>query len=48
MKIERKWITLHVYQMKIIYDYMRKKHPFITSSDDYCNIALIAIHSKFR
>ncbi|HBF2305492.1 TPA: DUF4003 family protein, partial [Clostridioides difficile] len=33
-------------KMKIIYDYMRKKHPFLTSSDDYCNIALIAIHSK--
>ncbi|HAU5068975.1 TPA: DUF4003 domain-containing protein [Clostridioides difficile] len=33
-------------KMKIIYNYMRKKHPFLTSSDDYCNIALIAIHSK--
>lgn len=31
---------------KYVYDYMKKHHPFLTSSDDYCRAALIAIHSK--
>lgn len=33
-------------KMKYTYDFMKKHHPFLTSSDDYCRIALIAIHSK--
>ncbi len=32
--------------MKYIYDFMKKHHPFLTSSDDYCRIALIAINSS--
>lgn len=33
-------------KMKYTYDFMKKHHPFLTSSDDYCRIALIAIYSK--
>lgn len=32
--------------MKHIYEFMKSKHPFLTSSDDYSNAALIAINSK--
>ncbi|WP_054629288.1 DUF4003 family protein [Paraclostridium sordellii] len=32
--------------MKYVYEFMKKHHPFLTSSDDYCRIALIAINSK--
>lgn len=32
--------------MKHVYEFMKKHHPFLTSSDDYCRIALIAINSK--
>lgn len=32
--------------MKYVYDFMKKHHPFLTSTDDYCRIALIAINSK--
>lgn len=31
---------------KYVYDFMKKHHPFLTSSDDYCRSALIAINSK--
>ena len=32
--------------MKYVYDFMKKHHPFLTSTDDYCRIALIAINSR--
>lgn len=32
--------------MKYVYEFMKKHHPFLTSTDDYCRIALIAINSK--
>ena len=32
--------------MKYVYDFMKKHHPFLTSSDDYCRIALISINSR--
>lgn len=32
--------------MKYVYEFMKKHHPFLTSSDDYCRVALIAINSK--
>lgn len=31
---------------KYVYDFMKKHHPWLTSSDDYCRASLIAIHSK--
>ncbi len=31
---------------KYVYDFMKKHHRWLTSSDDYCRAALIAIHSK--
>lgn len=33
-------------KMKYVYQSMKSKHPFLTSSDDYSKIALIAIHSN--
>lgn len=31
---------------KYVYDFMKKNHRWLTSSDDYCRASLIAIHSK--
>ena len=33
-------------KMKYVYDFMKSKHPFLTSSNDYSKAALIAINSK--
>ncbi|RDY28006.1 DUF4003 family protein [Romboutsia weinsteinii] len=38
-------IYTSVENIKYIYDYMNQKHPYLTSSDDYCNAAIISIYS---
>jgi len=39
-------INTCIEKSKYVYEFMKKHHPFLTSSDDYCRAALIAIHSK--
>lgn len=39
-------IDTAIYRTKYVYDFMKNNHPFLTSSDDYCRAALIAINSK--
>lgn len=43
---EKMDVDTAISKTKYVYDYMKKHHPFLTSTDDYCRAALIAIHSK--
>lgn len=39
-------IDTAIYRTEYVYDFMKNNHPFLTSSDDYCRAALIAINSN--
>lgn len=39
-------VDISIERTRYVYDFMKKNHPFLTSSDDYCRAALIAINSK--
>ncbi len=43
---EKMDINTSIEKTKYVYEYMKNHHPWITSSDDYCRAALIAINSK--
>lgn len=39
-------VDISIERTKYVYEFMKKNHPFLTSSEDYCRAALIAINSK--
>lgn len=43
---EKMDINTSIEKTKYVYEYMKNHHLWITSSDDYCRAALIAINSK--
>ncbi|MGL5712958.1 MAG: DUF4003 family protein [Paraclostridium sp.] len=39
-------IDTSIEKTRYVYDFMKRNHPWLTSSDDYCRASLIAINSK--